>query len=300
MPALIEVSMIFLRFTCFLCLFFSNFIEAQEVYYANESVVDVKELPNENAEIGTQIVYGSPLTVLHREEPWLKIKAQDGYLGWVKEGQLAVSSKPYPSTSQIAQVNILWTHLYPEEDTAIHSPTITLPFGVKVEVLSDEDSLNKRWMRVRLIDGSEAFAQTEDFQFNPSLLSLKEMLTLSKKFLGLPYLWGGSSSFGFDCSGFTQMLFRQMGIHLPRNSSQQAVFSQSFEVAQESLKPGDLVFFNKKKPKVNHVGIYLGNDEFIQSVTTNLKGPHVIQISRLSDPEWQEQLVSIRRVETKD
>jgi cell wall-associated NlpC family hydrolase len=265
-------------------------------YYVNQGVLDIREQPNEKSALETQAIYGAQVKVTDRQGDWVKVVTLDESSGWAKEWQIMENSVSYPQTPIIGQVDILWTYVFEEKDASSFAPYMALPFGTKIEVISGEETLSERWIKVRLIDGKEKWAQTADFTFNPSFLSLQEMLTLSKTFLGLPYLWGGTSSFGFDCSGFVQTLYSQMGILLPRNSRQQATYPNGIDVNQEKLIPGDLVFFARVKPKITHVGIYLGNDEFIHAVTTNVKGSHVVQISRLSDPEWQEKFIKARRV----
>src|SRR5271156_1794605 len=116
---------------------------------------------------------------------------------------------------------------------------------------------------MKLISGEKAWIQRGDVDFNPQYKTLEEMIAFSKKFIGLPYSWAGVSSYGFDCSGFVQMLFKEIGLFLPRNSRFQAQCSLFVPVAQEDLQPGDLVFFGQTR--INHVGVYLGNDEFIHS-----------------------------------
>ena len=89
--------------------------------------------------------------------------------------------------------------------------------------------------------------------------TLEETLAFSKKFIGLPYTWGGTSSYGFDCSAFVQMLLREMGLLLPRNACDQAQSPLLVPVLGEELQPGDLIFFGESR--ITHVGLYLGGDE---------------------------------------
>ncbi len=103
---------------------------------------------------------------------------------------------------------------------------------------------------------------------------------MAHKFLGITYTWGGVSSFGFDCSGFTQMLERQRGIEMPRDADLQAAWSGVIPVEREDLQPGDLLFFGASAAKITHTGMYLGNGEFIHDTTHDHPG---VQISRLDD-----------------
>jgi cell wall-associated NlpC family hydrolase len=117
----------------------------------------------------------------------------------------------------------------------------------------------------------------------------QKIITTGKKYIGVPYVWGGSTPSGFDCSGFTQYVFRQHGIQLPRTSAQQ--YSVGTWVAKSNLLPGDLVFFNTSGSGVSHLGIYLGNGDFLHASSS--KG---VMISQLSNSYWAPRYVGAKRV----
>ncbi|MDP4133654.1 MAG: SH3 domain-containing C40 family peptidase [Bacillota bacterium] len=94
----------------------------------------------------------------------------------------------------------------------------------------------------------------------------QEVVEAAKKYIGTPYIYGGSTPNGFDCSGFTQYVFRQMGAKIYRVAADQA--NNGTYVAKEDLKPGDLVFFAKPGCAIHHVGIYVGNGQYIHSPQT--------------------------------
>lgn len=115
------------------------------------------------------------------------------------------------------------------------------------------------------------------------------IIATSKGLIGVPYVWGGTSSSGFDCSGFTKYVFNKNGITLPRVSRDQ--FNTGRYVSFKSLMPGDLVFFSfNKNGQVDHVGIYLGNEKFINA--TSSKGVTVSSFTSY----WKSVYVSARRV----
>lgn len=116
-----------------------------------------------------------------------------------------------------------------------------------------------------------------------------KIIATAKQYLGVPYLWGGTTPNGFDCSGYTQYVFRAHGITLPRSSSQQ--YTVGTYVSKGNLKPGDLVFFDVEGNGISHVGIYVGNNQFIHCSTS--KG---VVITSLSSTYWAPRYYGARRV----
>lgn len=116
------------------------------------------------------------------------------------------------------------------------------------------------------------------------------IIATAKKYIGVPYVWGGATPSGFDCSGFVQYVFRQHGITLNRTCETQYVHGTY--VSKSNLKPGDLVFFqNTYKSGVSHVGIYIGNNQFIQCSSS--KG---VVISNLTSSYYVQHYYGARRV----
>lgn len=273
-------------------------LSAQEDHfiYINENVASMHAETDEISEVVSQAIYGTPIKIIENQGQWAKVETPDTYQGWCRVSHLKSSSSSYPSPPIVARVKSIWTHIYYVSDTSPHPPVMTLPYGVCIEVVSPMEDLNNRWIKVRMLDEKIFWAQSNDFIFNPDPISLDQMIEEAKKFIGLPYRWGGNSSFGFDCSGLVQTLFSQMGVHLPRDASLQVKAENVEEVAPQLLTKGDLVFFGRSKERVTHVGIYLGDSQFIHAVTTNKNGPHVIQVSHLDDPEWSQLFICGRRV----
>ena len=127
----------------------------------------------------------------------------------------------------------------------------------------------------------------------PKPLTLAEALEFSKRFLGLPYTWGGTSSYGYDCSGFSQMLARRRGIVMPRDAQPQAEWSGVAAVDRKDLQPGDLLYFGASEKKITHTGIYMGDGKFINA-TTHLTP--MVRIDDLNDAYWTKLLVAARRL----
>ncbi|UOF89450.1 NlpC/P60 family protein [Fodinisporobacter ferrooxydans] len=120
-----------------------------------------------------------------------------------------------------------------------------------------------------------------------SVLKADQMIQFSEKYLGTPYVFGGTSTSGFDCSGFIQFVFSQNGMQLPRTAAQ--MFQLGTPVSE--LQPGDLVFFSTYAPGASHVGIYIGNRQFISATTS--RG---VSISSLDNPYWSPRYIGAKRL----
>jgi cell wall-associated NlpC family hydrolase len=259
-------------------------------------VANLYSAPASDSDVVSQAIYGSGVVLIEERDGWLKVQTPDRYSGWTPSTavkRLGEHEKPYAADGIVAQVDSLFANLYLEPDVTRRQPLLTVPFETRLEVISQPEEEDRRWIGVRLPDGAEVWVQRGDVVLNPGPLDIGDVIALSKRFLGLPYLWGGSSSFGYDCSGYTQMLYRRLGVNIPRDSGPQAGWEGFARVERAELEPGDLVFFGKPGGKITHTGMYIGGGEFIHA--TAYKRP-VVQVSRLDDPHWGELLAACRRL----
>jgi cell wall-associated NlpC family hydrolase len=208
------------------------------------------------------------------------VRISDGQSGYAKSGKAV-------------QVSNMLANLYREPDVTAHRPVIAVPFETHLEVQKEGTGDDARWLEVRLVDGRTAWIQTGDVNADPRPLTIDESIALGKKFLGVTYLWGGRSSLGYDCSGFTQMLVRRRGITMPRDADLQAAWSGVIPVDRKHLKAGDLLFFGSSSNHITHTGMYIGHGEFIHDTTHGNPG---VQISHLKAQPWANLLVASRRV----
>lgn len=253
--------------------------------YANAPFVEMREGPSKDAKMDSQAVYGERISILDEKDDWIKVQTPDNYTGWATKSSVLTTDFPFLefTGSLVGMVNRCTAHVYHVKDT-VYGPLKTLPYETKLEIVNQFNDPNGRWIEVQLVDGTHAFIQRGDILINPRPISRQEMIALSTSFLDLPYTWGGRTSFGFDCSGFVQMLYRRMGIAIPRNSSTQAAWEGFVEIPIESLQPGDLIFFGAQPPKITHVGMYLGDSKFIHA-TADENQPY-LRISSLNEPQW--------------
>jgi hypothetical protein len=190
-------------------------------------------------------------------------------------------------------INTQLANLYRETDVTAHRPVLSLPFETRLEVEKEGTGDDQGWFEVRLLDGRTAWIQAGDVIVDSHSLTIEEAIALAKRFLGVTYLWGGRSSLGYDCSGFTQMLVRSRGINMPRDADLQAAWNGVAPVDRKRLRPGDLLFFGSSADHITHTGMYIGHGQFIHDTTHGRPG---VQISRLRDQPWTQLLVACRRV----
>ncbi len=262
-------------------------------------VANMFSSPSADADVVSQALFASNVDALVEQPGWVKISTpDDGYTGWVSRADLLElhGSAGYATTGEVAEVEDLRANLYRDPSVTAHVPLLTVPFEARLEVVQEKPG--GRWLQVDLPNGRKAWVQQGDVVLSANggadlkpHMSIPEMVQFSHRFLGLPYTWGGRSSFGYDCSGFVQMLMRQRGYLIPRDADVQAAWSGFEPVTVSALRAGDVLFFGEDG-KITHTGMYIGNGKFIQATVHDHP---VIQISPLN-AFWRKMLVAERRV----
>jgi cell wall-associated NlpC family hydrolase len=251
--------------------------------------------PSAEVEVVSQAILGVTVQVLKTEGDWSQVQTPDAYTGWIRSAEIRplAPGTSYPAAPARTVTTVsLRTHLYPVPSVTRRAPLLTAPFESRLEIVSERREENGRWIEVRLPDGRSAYLQRGDIVPDLPAMDISALVELSKRFLGLPYTWGGTSSFGYDCSGFAQMLCRRGGVGIPRDAQPQAHWEGMSTVEPADLKPGDLLYFGSGLNKITHTGFCIGNGEFIHSTTHQHP---VLQISRLADEHWTKLLVAARR-----
>ena len=261
-------------------------------------VVNLYAAPRADAEVVSQALLGARLVELERKDGWARVKGDDNYAGWIEVDALRALAGPerYPSSledNRVVSVDALGANLYLEPDVTRRAPLMTLPYGVRLE-RTDARKDTPRWLEVRLPDRRIAWIQAGDVRTDLKPLGIPASLDLARRFLGINYTWGGTSTFGFDCSGFTQTIVRSRGVLMPRDARIQVGWSGLAPVEDRAqLQPGDLLFFGKDLANVTHTGIVIGPGTFIHDTP---KDRPCIQVSDLGDPYWSRLLVAMRRL----
>lgn len=267
------------------------------------NVTCLHKSPDPTSEVVTQAKMGEGFSILEEvanpEKPiWWRVALDyDGYEGFlaaqqarvVREAQEAQGVQE-PRVSSEATVRNLFGNVYSGPKVQ-HQLLVTLPLGVRLTVRRAEGE----WTEVTLADGRGGFIHTADLSSDgrdwswttaPELRA--SLVRTAQRFLGIPYRWGGTSSFGFDCSGLVQHVYGLHGLFLPRDANQQAGHESLRPVEREELAPGDLLFFAKH----GHVGMAVSHHQFIHATTHQ---DPVVQISFVDDPHWVQLRDEIRR-----
>lgn len=209
----------------------------------NLGIVPMRFEASDQSELVSQVLYGEVFKVVEKRKKWSKIRiSYDKYEGWIDNKQyLLIEESEYKNLSKASPVIATDILEYVSEDDNIY----TIPLGA---------TLNGLQLLGHKFEGNS----TRDQQPKADLIKTAFL------YLNSPYLWGGKTPFGIDCSGFTQMVYRLNGYNLKRDASQQATQGEALSFIEES-EPGDLAFFDNAEGDIIHVGIILENNYIIHA-----------------------------------
>jgi cell wall-associated NlpC family hydrolase len=215
----------------------------------NLAIIPIRAEASDRSEQVSQLLFGEHFKIIELTAKWAQVElAYDGYIGWIDTKQFqSISSEDYAYLNETA--SILNADLIEYIFTPNNQLT-PIPLGASLSFLENE-SIN-----------------TTNYSFDGTKVcgtkSKTEILKTAFMYLNAPYLWGGKTPFGIDCSGFTQMVYKLNGYHLLRDASQQASQGIPLSFIEES-EPGDLAFFDNEEGNIIHVGIMMENNYIIHA-----------------------------------
>ncbi|MGY4536865.1 hypothetical protein ACVW0P_001279 [Mucilaginibacter sp. UYNi724] len=214
----------------------------------NLAIVPLRAEPNDRSEMVSQVLFGEAFEILEWKDKWVQITtAYDNYTGWIDRLQFVMLAHlaykrllqtPPPVT--FGAVTQAWKII---DNTVVH-----LPAGASLAFL----------------EGTTSYIGNQKFEIIGTIGDTNSILNIAQTFLNAPYLWGGRTHFGIDCSGFTQVVYKLRGIVLKRDASQQAEQGELVDSVLKA-KPGDLAFFNNPEGRITHVGIIMGGGKIIHA-----------------------------------
>ncbi|RMH60277.1 MAG: hypothetical protein D6677_14140 [Calditrichaeota bacterium] len=228
------------------------------------SVAHLRRASRHSSELIDQAIMGRVLRLLKKDGGWYLTQTPYGYIGWVNGKSLTRSDSAGVARWQQAsllRVNSFDALIYSQPDNT-SLPVSDAVFNMRVRKVKSRGA----WTKVALPDGRTGYIASSAVK--PAHIypraGGRSITQTARRMLGVPYLWGGNSNKGNDCSGFTQNVFLAHGIQLPRDARQQALKGQPVDPGADfsRLRPGDLLFFGKPG-KITHVGISLGGPRFI-------------------------------------
>ncbi|HET8946575.1 MAG TPA: C40 family peptidase [Candidatus Polarisedimenticolia bacterium] len=289
-------------------------------------VVNMHAAPRPTSPVVSQAILGTSVLVIRRSRGWALVVTPDRYRGWMRTPALRRDRRHM----QVVEVRSLLANVYAGQDVTTRAPIAVLPMLARVEIsgapaptLRAGGTSPRRasrvagaaheerggvvgtsdWQRIHLPDGRTGWAQTADLhppvgKSGRRVLSrttgrAAEIVATALRFVGLPYLWGGITTFGLDCSGLVQLAHRAVGVVLPRDADLQWADRRLSPVTPRGIRPGDLVFFGPRRGTITHVGIAIGRRAFVNATTR--RRPEV-RIDRLDDPYWKKLFRGARRL----
>lgn len=226
--------------------------------YVKTNLTSLHAGPSWLAEMLSQNTFGSPLEVLEEQGHWVFVRQSDGYLGWMYRPYLTEIPSPAPTYIVSAPVTLVYEE--PNCESALRSRLVG---GTFVQIVSTRGSWAQidvntwGWVSLSDLRALIDLPQTAGAQS-------KQMVEDAVRLIGVPYLWGGTSINGIDCSGLAQLAHRWVGITIPRDADQQYLAGKKIE---PPFQPGDLLFFGEKGEarSITHVAISLGEWQIIHS-----------------------------------
>ena len=215
----------------------------------NLAIIPLRAEPNDRSEIVSQVLFGEHFEILEKQKQWSKIKLYfDDYEGWVDSKQYQLISKN--SFELLSDNAVILSSDLVEYVSNSNNTLIPITLGASLSFLNHSE------------------INIENFDFEglkvSGIKSKNNIINTAFLYLNAPYLWGGKTPFGIDCSGFTQMVYKLNGYNLLRDASQQSTQGEALSFIEES-EPGDLAFFDNEEGKIIHVGIIMEDNYIIHA-----------------------------------
>jgi len=242
----------------------------------------------------TQALYGTRVILLATSGAWSRVAVPDqptprdsrGYPGWVPTRQLTAVRPQNGMRLAVVTRPTAWAW----EAPSLTGRVLELSYGTRLPATAWTPSS----VQIAMLDGRHLYLKRSAVALRRRTSAVTpptgaQLASSARRFLGLQYLWAGTSGFGFDCSGFTSLVYQALGITIPRDAAPQA--AEGVKVARTSLRAGDLVFFRGASGLIHHVGMYVGDGRMIHAPATGLP----VSVVSLSEEPYSREFAGGRR-----
>ena len=213
------------------------------------TIIPMRSENNDKSEMINQVIFGEIFKIIEKQKNYSKIRlAHDNYIGWICNKQ--------------------WTEIDKDEYNKLNKETHTISSDIIEIIKYDYNQTVVIGSILPSFKSGYCSIKEKLYKFDglstQGFSNKEKIIENALCFIKVPYLWGGRSPFGIDCSGFTQILYRLQGIKIPRDASQQSEVGTTLSFIEES-QPGDLAFFDNEEGRIIHVGIIMKNNHIIHS-----------------------------------
>lgn len=213
------------------------------------ALAPIRAEASDTSEMVSQILFGETLKILETQNQWCRVRIQfDQYVGWVDEKQfISLNEDEFENANNKVKIN---NHLF--LNASSEERDLTLPLGASLPGLKgDGFSINNELISLHK-------------KINTDILSIDKLIKIALSLKETPYLWGGRSPMGIDCSGFTQLIYKCVGIDINRDAKDQVYQGKPIKSLSEAQK-GDLAFFINQREEIHHVGLILDEYKIIHA-----------------------------------
>lgn len=223
--------------------------------FCHIAIVPIRKENSERSEMISQLIFGDCFKILEQIEDKILIENfDDQYVGWVDQKQtIEISQTDYKAYTAKSKQIVTLDQTYISQTNQKTKQRIIYPIYLGSQLIGEKFQL-----------GDIIFQILKPKSINKTKTNILSLITIALKYVSAPYLWGGKSLYGIDCSGFTQMCYKQIGVNLLRDAKDQITQGEEVKTLEEAEK-GDLCFFHNTEGKITHVGIYIGSNLIIHA-----------------------------------